>query len=149
MNVDDYIPHLERNRAALYDQRKIINPHSLLRSILTERQTEVLPDGTVLEPPKDGVPGRKVVILGDTSDPSAIIPLARDADILVHEATNAPISPAFVATNGSDFPRRTLITEEIMRARMVTKGHSTAAMAGEFAKRINARKLYMNHFSVA
>ena len=38
-------------------------------------------------------PRRKVVVLGDTSDASALQELAMDASVLVHEATNAWMSP--------------------------------------------------------
>ena len=50
------------------------------------------PDGTILnaddilEPPRAG---RKVVLMGDTCSGDMIAPLAMDADLLIHEATNA------------------------------------------------------------
>ena len=46
----------------------------------------VLSSSEILEAPKKG---RKVVILGDTSDSSAIELIAQNADLLVHESTNA------------------------------------------------------------
>ncbi|KNZ74806.1 Zinc phosphodiesterase ELAC protein 1 [Termitomyces sp. J132] len=84
--------------------------------------------------------GRKVVILGDTFDPSPIIPLAMDADLLVHEATNAHLPGVDPATKDTD-------TYESVEARARSRGHSTPQMAGAFAKRVNAKRLILNHFS--
>ncbi|KAF8165470.1 beta-lactamase-like protein [Crassisporium funariophilum] len=98
-----------------------------------------LPDGTVLHgPPRRN--GRKVVILGDTFDPSPITPLAEDTDLLIHEATNAHLPGVDPATKDAD-------TYETVEARAKSHGHSTPQMAGLFAKRIRARQLVLNHFS--
>ena len=76
----------------------------------------------VLGPSK---PGRKVVILGDTSDNRWIAQDARDADLVVHEAT----------------------FNNEMRSRAFASGHSTAGMAGSFAKYVGAGSLILTHFS--
>lgn len=68
---------------------------------------------------------RKIVILGDTCNPAAIEHLAKDADVLVHEST--------------------CMDEDLSAA--LRQKHSTAGMAGAFARRINARHLILNHFS--
>ena len=68
---------------------------------------------------------RKIVILGDTYDAGPITELAMDADVLVHEATF-------------------LDEEKTIAARL---SHSTAGMAGAFAKRIKAKNLVLSHFS--
>ena len=84
--------------------------------------------GIKIDPRDVYLPGRsprKIVILGDTCDPSAITSLAMDADVLVHEAT--------------------CLNEE--REVAMRQMHSTAGMAGAFAKRIRARELILNHFS--
>ncbi|MEW5314496.1 MAG: hypothetical protein WDW38_005991 [Sanguina aurantia] len=68
---------------------------------------------------------RKVVILGDTIDSSALAPLALSADLLAHEAT-------YMAG-----------MEDQCR-----KGqHSAAWMAGRYAAAIKAQQLVLTHFS--
>lgn len=70
-------------------------------------------------------PGRKMVILGDTCDSTAILELAKGCDILSHEAT---------------FQKG---MEE--KARIAT--HSTSEQAGAFAKQCRAKYLVLTHFS--
>ena len=59
-----------------------------------------------------------------------------DADILVHEATNTYLSGIDKDTD------LTWVTRDAL-----THGHSTPYIAGEFAKKIRAKKLLLNHFS--
>ncbi|KAH8094896.1 Metallo-hydrolase/oxidoreductase [Cristinia sonorae] len=123
-----YIPELKRTNS----------PMSLMAS-LQRGQSVTLSDGTVLEgPPRR--PGRKIVILGDTYDPSPIASLAEDAHILIHEATNAHLPGIDPNTKAAD-------SYEVLEERSKSRGHSTPQMAGLFAKRIRAKKLILNHFS--
>jgi ribonuclease Z len=122
-----YIPDLERTKT----------PMSILGHIQQGESVE-LSDGTVLHAPPRR-PGRKVVILGDTRDPSSIVPLALDADLLVHEATNAHLPDVDRASSDDTF--------QSVQARTQSRGHSTPQMAGAFAKRIGAKQLILNHFS--
>jgi len=62
-------PILMRNKEAL----GLKNPMKLLKK-LQQNQSLNMPDGTIIEPPQKR-PGRKIVILGDTFDPSGIIHL--------------------------------------------------------------------------
>ncbi|HSQ29613.1 MAG TPA: ribonuclease Z [Gemmatimonadaceae bacterium] len=87
-----------------------------------------LPDGRVIEPselvgPKR--PGRTVVVTGDTRPCAATIEAARDADLLIHEATFGD--------------------EEAARA--LETGHSTAREAAEVARQAGARRLLLTHIS--
>lgn len=97
------------------------------------------PDGTVLakedvvEPDRDG---RKVVVCGDTADARALDGLARGADLVIHEATNAYLAGVDRDTNLE------LVTKDA-----IVHGHSTPQMAGAFARRVGARRLVLNHFS--
>lgn len=82
---------------------------------------------------------RKIVILGDTNDPNAIIPLCINPSpsLLIHEATDAFI-PSTIDPNAKR-------SQEIVEAKCKERGHSTPAMAGTFAKLIGARQLVLNH----
>jgi ribonuclease Z len=87
-----------------------------------------LDDGRVIEPsvlvgpPR---PGRRLVITGDTRPCAATIEHARDADLLIHEATFGD--------------------EEAERA--VETGHSTAREAATVARAAAAKRLLLTHFS--
>ncbi|KAF9066856.1 beta-lactamase-like protein [Rhodocollybia butyracea] len=84
-------------------------------------------------------PFRKIVVLGDTNDPSAIVPLCIDPSpsLLVHEATDAHISP--------DIDPKAKRSYDTVKEKALARGHSIPEMAGAFAKTIGARKLVLNH----
>lgn len=97
------------------------------------------PDGTVVtqqeavEAPREG---RKVVICGDTADSRALINLAQDADLVIHESTNAYLEGIDKDTTAREVTRDAVI-----------HGHSTPQIAGRFAKSVKAKRLVLNHFS--
>lgn len=123
-----YIPELKRTNTPMTAMRQLQLGGSV-----------TLADGSILHgPPRRK--GRKLVILGDTYDPSPMLPLAEDADLLIHEATNAHL-PDF---EGHDKEGDSYATVE---ERTKSRGHSTPQMAGAFALRIHARRLVLNHFS--
>lgn len=123
-----YIPDLKRTKTPM-----------TVMSRLQQGESVELADGTVLHgPPRR--PGRKIAILGDTYDPSPIVGLAMGADVLVHEATNAHLPGIDRDTKPDD-------TFESIEARTKSRGHSTPQMAGAFAKRVQAKRLVLNHFS--
>ncbi|MGZ0086237.1 ribonuclease Z [Caldibacillus thermoamylovorans] len=95
---------------------------------IKQGKTVVLEDGTVLDgrefvgPPQKG---RIVTVLGDTRFCEAAIELARDADVVVHEAT-------FAAAE------RQLAYDYF---------HSTTIDAAEVARRARAKRLILTHIS--
>ena len=72
-------------KAYISDLKRTNTPLSVM-SRLQQGESVTLSDGTVLRGPERR-PGRKIVILGDTYNPSSITELAADADVLVHEAS--------------------------------------------------------------
>ena len=87
-----------------------------------------LPDGRHIEPSVlvgPTRPGRRIVITGDTRPCATTTEMARNADLLVHEATFGD--------------------EEAARA--IETGHSTAREAAMVARDADARRLVLTHIS--
>lgn len=107
---------------------------------------------------------RTILILGDTSDPSPILPVLQtipspsppspsssalerptqtlSVSLLIHECTSAFIPPHIDTRGTSGNKNRTLASVE---AKAITNGHSTPGMAGTFANLVGAESLVLNH----
>ena len=148
---------LDSNAEELFDLYQIRHPRSLLSGVLKARETLTLPDGHVLVPPPLDRPGRKLCILGDTSDATAgledkgMLALARDADLLVHECTYAYMREKDVLAAPSpehaQLLQQLLLAEGEAEPRALSRGHSVPRIAGSFAGLIRARHVVFNHFS--
>lgn len=68
---------------------------------------------------------KKIIILGDTCDPRSLLPIAKDADLLIHEAT----------------------FEKGLEDQAIAYQHSTSEMAGKMAQYFNVNRLILTHFS--
>jgi len=98
------------------------------RGLLQRGESVTLDDGQVvtpdevLGPPR---PGRKIVLSGDTQPAASVLEIAREADVLVHDATFGE--------------------EEEERARETA--HTTARQAAQLAAAANVRLLALTHLS--
>jgi ribonuclease Z len=91
------------------------------KTIILKNGRKINPD-MVLGPPRKG---RKIVISGDTIPIEGMIDFAKNADVLIHDAT-------FDST-----------FEDIA----IDYGHTTAFQAAEIAKNAKVEKLYLTHIS--
>lgn len=169
LKIEDVEHIVERNLAALNESPKYRKrPRSVLATLksLKNDETFTFPDGTVVgadvvEPKQKG---RKVVIMGDTCSGDAIKPIAQDADVLIHEATNAFLPSLLTpseklllqrlqakakqqtpAAGAKKSPQASL--GDMLRQDTIYHGHSTPEMAAKFAQQINAKQLVLTHFS--
>jgi ribonuclease Z len=121
---DDRKGRFDRQRA----EEELGVPPGPLYGRLHAGESVELEDGRVVHseevvgPPR---PGRRVVYTGDTRPVDATVEAARDADLLVHDATF-----------GDDEAERAGST-----------GHSTAREAGRIAARAGVRRLALTHIS--
>ncbi|MCK5636141.1 MAG: ribonuclease Z [Thermoplasmatales archaeon] len=136
LNVKHGIPAVaysieEKMRPGKFDKPKALKlgiPEGPLFSKLQRGETITLKDGKkitsdiVLGPPRKG---RKIIISGDTVPIDKMISFAKNADVLVHEATF-----------DSDL-------EDISGE----YGHTTAAQAAKIAKKANVTELFLTHVS--
>lgn len=95
---------------------------------LKEGRTVTLEDGRIIHG-KDYLEsirkGKKIAILGDTIPCQASIDLAKDVDLLIHEATQ----------------------EQALEEKALERGHSTTVHAATIAKQAHARRLIITHIS--
>jgi len=160
-------PVILRNQEALIAQG-IKQPLSLIRELKRGKVLN-MPDGSIIDPKDVITPTeqRKIVILGDTYNPSKIAPLAQNPTILVHEATNmyegeedhkeekkADAMPVeeqnntnTTNDNADTNDTTSLSPSEQYRLKVMSRGHSTPEMAGAFASQLHAQYLILNHFS--
>ncbi len=108
--------------------RELGIPEGPLWGKIHKGEAVTLDDGSVIHPELLVGPtraGRKVVLSGDTRPSETTVDFARDADLLVHEATFGD--------------------EEAARA--AETGHSTAREAAGIAQRAGVKQLVLTHFS--
>ena len=122
---------IEEERRGRFDPdmaRSLGIPEGPLWGRIHRGESVTLDDGRVIEASVlvgDPRRGRRLVITGDTRPSDRTVEAARDADILVHEATF-----------GDEDAARALET-----------GHSTAREAATVAERAGVRRLVLTHFS--
>jgi ribonuclease Z len=115
-------------RHLLADKAKAAGVSGADLSKLKVGEDVTLWDGSVVRSSDMTTPGRPprtVGVMQDTCDASAAEPFLSDCDLLIHEAT----------------------FEDALRAKAIQYGHSTSVMAGEFARRVHAKRLALTHFS--
>ena len=120
--------HIRRGRFDVEKAKAAGIPEGPLWGKLAKGETVELADGRRLT--ADGLvgsprPGRTVAFTGDTRPCAATVDAAREADLLIHEATFGE--------------------EERERAR--DTGHSTAKEAAQIARAANAKRLVLSHVS--
>jgi ribonuclease Z len=122
------VEHIRRGRFNPDRARELGIPEGPLWGRLHRGESVQLPDGRRIGPAElVGEPrrGRTVVYTGDTRPSPVVVEAARNADLLVHDATFG----------------------EDERARAVETGHSTAAGAAEIAREADVRQLVLTHIS--
>jgi ribonuclease Z len=121
----------EKSKPGKFDiekAEKLRIPNGPLRRRLQQGETVTLPDRVVVRPEQvlgAPRPGRTVAVCLDTRPCPRSVELARDADVLIHEAT--------FEAGKHDLAQ--------------TTGHSTVADAAEIAKQAGAKKLVLTHIS--
>jgi ribonuclease Z len=121
----------EKIRPGKFNKPKALDlgiPEGPLFSKLQKGETITLENGKIIKPNMVLGPsrkGRKIVISGDTNPIEKMIDFAKDADVLIHEAT---FDSSFEDISG-DF------------------GHSTAMQAAMIAKKAKVKKLLLTHIS--
>ena len=130
-NVPGLMYSLEENpRPGKFDKPKALKlgiPEGKFFSQLQQGKTiehdgKTFTPDMVLGPPR---PGRKIVYTGDTKPCNAIVELAKDCDVLIHDSTTA------------------IDLEE----KSNSYGHSSSAQAAQAAKDAGAVKLFLTHIS--
>ena len=116
-------------------------PHLTFQPITLENGTTVRPEEVMGDP----IPGRKFVVLGDTSNSDAVAAAGINFiylfTLFIHSFISSfPVKGCTAVVHETTF-------DETREEEAIAKGHSTTKMAALFADQIDAEVLIMNHFS--
>ena len=121
----------EHDKPGALDARRLVAagvaPGPLFQQLKAGEQV-TLPDGRVINGAdylSPATPGKKVAIFGDTAPCDAALEMARDVDVMVHEAT----------------------LEAAMAEKANSRGHSSTEQTAQLARDANAKRLIVTHFS--
>jgi ribonuclease Z len=124
-----YLFQEHSRRPFLNDKAQALGvPNGPERKLLVKGLPITLPDGSVIAPDSVLGPlqtGTKLVMTGDTGETKSIEPIARNADVLVTEATYCEVDADLARQNG----------------------HLTAAKAALLARDAGVKQLILNHIS--
>jgi ribonuclease BN (tRNA processing enzyme) len=81
-------------------------------------------------------PDRSIVVSGDTTPSPALIALARDADVLVHEVMHVPSIEQLIAAE----PNAKTLREHLLAS------HTTTEQVGKIATEARVKTLVLSHF---
>lgn len=121
----------ERNKPGSLNTTKLLSlgiPPGPVYGQLKAGRSVTMSDGRVVQPQEvtgPAIPGRTVVIIGDTKDASPLSHLLSGCDVIVHEAT----------------------LDDTLKSKAEEFGHSTPSQAVNFAISVGAKTLLLNHFS--
>jgi len=122
---------VEKPRPGRFNQEKALKlgiPEGPLWSKLQHGENIKLPNGEIVRPKNVlGKPrlGRRIVYTGDTRPTKALVKLAENGDLLIHEATFG----------------------DELKERADEDGHSTPSEAAEIAKKAKVKRLILTHLS--
>ncbi|MBW9463024.1 ribonuclease BN [Kluyvera sp. EC_51] len=121
----------EHDKPGALDARRLVAagvaPGPLFQQLKAGEQV-TLADGRMINGPdylSPATPGKKVAIFGDTAPCDAALAMARDVDVMVHEAT----------------------LEAAMAEKANSRGHSSTEQTAQLARAANAKRLIVTHVS--
>lgn len=123
---------------------RVLRPHELHESgvVMQDSQVQVTA-ARVAHPPVEpsfayrfDCPDRSIVFSGDTRPTPALVELARDADILVHEVMYLPALDKLIASE----------TQASRLRQHLLDSHTTTEQVGRIASEAGVKTLVLNHF---
>lgn len=83
--------------------------------------------------------GKSIVVSGDTKKNANLIEIARDCDILIHEAMNAPVLNRMQTALQRGNPRQAAMLKDLM------SHHTPATQVAEIARDANVKQVVLTH----
>jgi ribonuclease BN (tRNA processing enzyme) len=123
---------------------RLIAPHEITKAGVVMQDANVKVTAAIVNHPpvtpsfayRFDCPDRSIVISGDTTPSDALIALARDADVLVHEVMHLASIEQLIAAE----PNAKTLREHLLGS------HTTTEQVGEVAAKARVKTLVLSHF---